>query len=231
MKALIILSVAMSISSPLSAQPDFVALRLQMVEEQLRARDIDNRDVLAAMGEVPRHLFVREKDREVAYGDHPLPIGWGQTISQPYMVAAMTQALGLRQGDKVLEVGTGSGYQAAVLAQMGMEVYTIEIVAPLGAQTGELLNKLGYDQVQTRVGDGYHGWPEAAPFDGIMVTAGAPSIPQDLLAQLGEGGRMVIPLGKTQGVQELTRVTRREGRIYKEVLMAVRFVPFTRNPD
>ncbi|WP_088341137.1 protein-L-isoaspartate(D-aspartate) O-methyltransferase [Robiginitalea sediminis] len=231
MKALLALSISMSYLTALSGQPDFGTLREQMVKEQLRARDITSARVLEAMKTVPRHLFVRDQDQEAAYGDHPLPIGWGQTISQPYMVAAMTQALDLRKGDKVLEVGTGSGYQAAVLAQMGMEVYTIEIVAPLGTQTKELLRKLGYDQVQTRIGDGYHGWPEAAPFDAIMVTAGGPTIPKDLLAQLREGGRMVIPLGKTQGVQELTRVTRREGKIHTEVLMAVRFVPFTRNPN
>ena len=215
----------------LSGQDPYDPARKRMVRDQLAGRDIRDPEVLKAMEAVPRHLFVPENYRASAYADTPLPIGHDQTISQPYMVAAMTEALQLNPGDRVLEIGTGSGYQAAVLAQMGMEVYTIEIVEPLGLETTELLKSLGYDRVSVRIGDGYHGWPEAAPFQGIIVTAGAPSIPKALQEQLADGGRLLIPIGTQRGVQELVRVTRRGDRFVQEELMSVRFVPFTRLPE
>jgi protein-L-isoaspartate(D-aspartate) O-methyltransferase len=177
------------------------------------------------MREVERHLFVPSASASEAYADHPLPIGHGQTISQPYIVAFMTEALGLRGGETVLEVGTGSGYQAAVLAKIAARVYSIEIVEPLAAEARERLARLGYGTVEVRAGDGYLGWPEAAPFDGIMVTAAAPRIPEPLKEQLKEGGRLVIPVGDE--FQELVVVTRR-GRAFEERrVLPVRFVPMT----
>ncbi|WP_370588530.1 protein-L-isoaspartate(D-aspartate) O-methyltransferase [Robiginitalea sp. SC105] len=200
-----------------------------MVREQLAGRDIGSAAVLRAMRRVPRHLFVPEARQRNAYEDTPLPIGEGQTISQPYMVAFMTQALHLGRGDKVLEIGTGSGYQAAVLSQLTDSVYTIEIVEPLGEAARTRLQELGYGKVQTRIGDGYNGWPEEAPFDAIIVTAGAEEIPQPLVDQLAAGGRMVIPVGPHRGVRDLVLLKkRRNGKVVQESLMAVRFVPFTR---
>ncbi|MEJ2162904.1 MAG: protein-L-isoaspartate(D-aspartate) O-methyltransferase, partial [Robiginitalea sp.] len=162
-------------------QTDYGQLREQMVSEQLEGRNIFRAEVLDAMRNVPRHVFVPKDYRSWSYSDQPLPIGEGQTISQPYIVAYMTQELRIRPGDKVLEVGTGSGYQAAILAELAREVYTIEIVESLGKQSGQLLKNLGYDNVQVRIGDGYNGWPEAGPFDAIMVTAGAEELPQPLM--------------------------------------------------
>lgn len=199
--------------------------RERMVAEQIAARDVRDALVLAAMRKVPRHLFVPASGRAEAYEDHPLPIGHAQTISQPYIVAFMTQALGLRGGETVLEIGTGSGYQAAVLAEIAGRVFTIEIVAPLAEEARERLKQLGYRNVQVRSGDGYRGWPEAAPFDAIMVTAAAPRIPEDLKQQLKEGGRLIIPVGDDS--QELVLVTQRGGRFEERRVLPVRFVPMT----
>jgi protein-L-isoaspartate(D-aspartate) O-methyltransferase len=196
-----------------------------MVAEQIQARGIGDARTLAAMRKVPRHLFVDPSLAHAAHADHPLPIGHRQTISQPFIVAFMTQALGLRGGEKVLEVGTGSGYQAAVLAEIAARVYTIEIVAPLASEARQRLARLGYDRVEVRAGDGYLGWPEAAPFDAIVVTAAAPSIPEPLKAQLKDGGRLVIPVGERS--QELVVLTRAGDRFEERRVLPVRFVPMT----
>ncbi len=213
------------------AQEDYPIQRKKMVETQLKARDIYERATLAAMAKVPREQFVPEEYRMYSYTDGPLPIGEGQTISQPYIVAYMTQTLGLKAHHKVLEVGTGSGYQAAVLAEIVDSVYTIEIVHALGLRSRTLLKSLGYHNVQVKIGDGYHGWKENGPFDAIMVTAGAETIPQPLVDQLKDGGRMIIPLGPHKGVRQLVRLDKKNGKIRKKSLMAVRFVPFTRSDD
>jgi protein-L-isoaspartate(D-aspartate) O-methyltransferase len=210
-------------------QQSYRQLREKMVAEQLQARDIYEAKVLQAMGEVPRHDFVPEDYRPYAYRDQALPIGEGQTISQPYIVAYMTQILQLQPEDRVLEIGTGSGYQAAVLSLLSRQVYSIEIVEPLALAARERLKRLGYDNVAVHVGDGYNGWPSQAPFDAIMVTAGAEQLPQPLMDQLAEGGRMVIPIGPHGGVRQLTLVTKKRGKFKFEKLMPVRFVPFTRN--
>lgn len=199
-----------------------------MVESQLKARDIYDRATLEAMSTVAREQFVPKDVRLYSYSDGPLPIGEGQTISQPYIVAYMTQALKLKPYHRVLEVGTGSGYQAAILAEIVDSVYTIEIVEKLGIKSRNLLRSLGYNNVQVRIGDGYHGWPEKAPFDAIIVTAGAEYIPQPLIDQLKNGGRMIIPVGPHRGVRQLVRVDKKDGKVKKKELMAVRFVPFTR---
>lgn len=199
--------------------------RHAMVRTQIEARGVRDVAVLDAMRAVPRHRFVPERMIPMAYRDHPLPIGEGQTISQPYIVALMTELLEVRPGDKVLEVGTGSGYQAAVLAAMGVEVYTIEIIEPLGRRAERLLGELGTKGVQVRIGDGYRGWPEAAPFQGIIVTAAPDHIPQPLIDQLAPGGRMVIPVGTDQ--QILTVLNRTEEGVVRESNIPVRFVPMT----
>jgi protein-L-isoaspartate(D-aspartate) O-methyltransferase len=199
--------------------------RERMLRDQLVARGIEDERVLAAMRRVPRHEFVPPGAREDAYADGPLAIGHGQTISQPYVVAAMTEALGLRGGERVLEIGTGSGYQAAVLAELGVEVYSIEIVEALAQRARADLERLGYTGVHLRVGDGYRGWPEAAPFDAILVTAAPDHVPEPLVEQLAEGGRLVLPLGA--GVQDLIRITRSADGLRRETLFAVRFVPMT----
>ena len=210
-------------------EPDFTSLRAKMVQEQLKARDIRQEAVLNAMQTIPRHLFVPENKQLFAYEDGPLSIGEGQTISQPYIVAFMTQALKLNGDEKVLEIGTGSGYQAAVLAAIAREVYTIEIVPSLGKAARDRLLKMGYNNIQVRIGDGYAGWPGQAPFDAIMVTAGAEKIPEPLLQQLSEGGRMLIPLGPHRGVRNLVLIEKKKGKFRQKNLMKVRFVPFTRN--
>jgi protein-L-isoaspartate(D-aspartate) O-methyltransferase len=199
--------------------------RAEMVAEQIEERGIRDPRTLAAMRTVPRHLFVPPQLAGDAYADHPLPIGHGQTISQPYIVAFMTEALGLRGGETVLEVGTGSGYQAAVLAGIAARVYTIEIVAPLAEESRERLARLGYGNVEVRAGDGYQGWPEKAPFDAVMVTAAAPRVPEPLKEQLKDGGRLVIPVG--DAYQELIVLTRRGDRYTEERVLPVRFVPMT----
>ncbi len=203
----------------------FQRARQQMVERQLRGRDITDARVLAAMGKVPRHRFVRPEFASHAYADSPLPIEEGQTISQPYIVALMTQLLELRGPERVLEVGTGSGYQAAILGELVQQVYTIEIRPGLAASAAERLRAIGYENVNVRAGDGYLGWPERAPFDGIIVTAGATRIPDPLVAQLKEGGRIVIPVGEVYGVQELLLGRKQGGKLATQVIAPVRFVP------
>jgi protein-L-isoaspartate(D-aspartate) O-methyltransferase len=197
-----------------------------MVDEQLRARGITDPRVLATMGTVPRHLFVPPAARAEAYADRALPIDRGQTISQPYVVALMTAQLGLRGPERALEIGTGSGYQAAVLAELVREVYTIEIDPELAASARERLAQLGYRNVHVRSGDGFFGWPTAAPFDAILVTAAAPRIPERLVEQLTEGGRMVLPVERGT-TQELIRITKQPGKLEVESLGAVLFVPMT----
>jgi protein-L-isoaspartate(D-aspartate) O-methyltransferase len=177
---------------------------------------------------VPRHAFVPESERPLAYGNHPLPIGGGQTISQPYIVAVMSQMLDVGAGDRVFELGTGSGYQAAVLAAMGVEVYTVEIVPQLAERAAATLTELEYDKVHVRAGDGWLGWPEAAPFDGIIVTAAAPRIPEPLVAQLKTGGRLVIPVGEPWDVQQLVVYEKAaSGELVGRSRLPVRFVPVT----
>ncbi len=209
-----------------AGDPGRVTARRQMVEETIVARGVRDSLVLRAMLTVPRHRFVPARHLRRAYGDHPLPIGAGQTISQPYIVALMSELLELTPGQRVLEVGTGSGYQAAVLAELTDQVYTIEIVESLAASAARLLGELGYAQVQTRVGDGYRGWPEAAPFDAIIVTAAPDHIPPPLIEQLRPGGRLVIPVG--DDLLELVQITRQaDGSTRTERVIPVRFVPMT----
>jgi protein-L-isoaspartate(D-aspartate) O-methyltransferase len=211
----------------LNTQDDpYTARRLAMVRQQIEARDVKDPRVLAAMRAIPRHLFVPEELREQAYNDHPLPIGHRQTISQPYIVAVMTELLDCGPNSKVLEIGTGSGYQAAVLARVAGKVYTIEIVSELAQSSAALLKKLGYHNVYVRHGDGYKGWPEEAPFDRIMLTAAPPAIPQTLLDQLKPGGRMVAPVGRSVFSQELVVIDKdQRGRISRRSVFPVRFVP------
>jgi protein-L-isoaspartate(D-aspartate) O-methyltransferase len=199
--------------------------RLQMVETQLRARGIRNAAVLEAMRRVPRERFVPANLQARAYDDGPLPIGDGQTISQPYIVAYMTEALDARKSDRVLEIGTGSGYQAAVLAELVAEVYTIEIVPTLAARARELLDALGYRNIRARHGDGYAGWPEAAPFDKIIVTAAPPEMPQALVDQLAVGGVMVVPVGPRDEIQMMTIVRKTAEGVVRRETIPVRFVP------
>jgi len=205
--------------------PPADAGRERMVKEQIEGRGIKDPLTLAALRKVPRHEFVPEGSAREAYGDFPLPIGHGQTISQPYIVAFMTEALGLRGGENVLEIGTGSGYQSAVLAEIAGRVHTIEIVPELAEQARARLARLGYRKVEVRAGDGYLGWPEAAPFDAIIVTAAAPRIPEPLKQQLAEGGRLVLPVGDED--QELIVVTRHGSAFDERRVLPVRFVPMT----
>lgn len=213
----------------LFSQTNYSAARQRMVREQLANRDITQKATLASMGKVQRHLFVPENVRDAAYRDHPLPIGYGQTISQPYMVAYMTQSIMPVAGMKVLEIGTGSGYQAAVLAEIVDSVFTIEIVEPLAKQSASLLAALGYGNVKVKIGDGFAGWEEHAPYDAIIVTAAAEEIPGPLIGQLKEGGVMVIPLGKKGGLQTLVHATRKGNNMIRKDLLPVRFVPFVRD--
>lgn len=197
-----------------------------MVEAQLKARDIVDARVLEAMGRVPRHRFVDGRDAAHAYEDRPLPIGRGQTISQPYIVALMTQLAGVEPGERVLDVGTGSGYQAAVLAEMGARVWSIEIVPELAEEAAGRLRDLGYAAVEVRAGDGYRGWPEHAPFAAIVVAAAAPRVPEPLVEQLAPGGKLVLPVG--EGVQELLVITKQpDGTTTRQTIAPVMFVPMT----
>ncbi|NNE77274.1 MAG: protein-L-isoaspartate(D-aspartate) O-methyltransferase [Pricia sp.] len=213
------------------SQVDYKSLRENMVSEQIKTRGITDKNTLNAMLDVPRHHFVPGPLKKAAYEDGPLPIGEGQTISQPFIVAYMTQSLHLEPQHKVLEIGTGSGYQAAILAEIVDDVFTIEIVEKLGLIARAKLKELGYNNIHTKIGDGYHGWPEESPFDAIIVTAGAESIPPALVEQLKDGGRMIIPVGPTNSVRQLVLVTKKKGKVRTKELMAVRFVPFTRNTN
>ena len=204
----------------------FQARREGMVAVQIESRGVKDPGVLKAMREVPRHEFVPEKYREDAYKDHPLPIGYGQTISQPYIVAYMSQALELKPGDKVLEIGTGSGYQAAVLSRLAGEVFSVEIICDLEREARKTLDRLGYSSVRSRCADGYKGWPEEAPFDAIMVTAAPERVPQPLLDQLKPGGRLVMPVGSHFN-QELILIRKTDKGLLKESLLSVIFVPMT----
>lgn len=204
------------------------AARARMVKEQLQARDITDPRVLAAMGQVPRERFVPVWLAPFAYADQALPIGQGQTISQPYIVALMSQWAEVRPGDKVLEVGTGSGYQAAILAELTDQVFTIELLPELAARAEATLKELGYAKVRVRTGDGYAGWPEEAPFAAILVTAAAPQVPEALIAQLQEGGRLVIPLGRPGGLQYLKKYRKMAGELREEGSLPVRFVPLVK---
>jgi protein-L-isoaspartate(D-aspartate) O-methyltransferase len=207
----------------LHAQDDrFSFHRQSMVKEQIVRRGVDNPEVVRAMGEVPRHAFVPEHLRNQAYVDGPLAIGSGQTISQPYIVALMTELLELDGDEKVLEIGTGSGYQSAVLARVAREVYTVEIREELGSQAEERLASLGYDNIHLRIGDGYQGWPEEAPFDGIMVTAAPATVPKPLIDQLKEGGKLVIPVGDF--FQDLLVITKTTDGVEQREIIPVRFV-------
>jgi protein-L-isoaspartate(D-aspartate) O-methyltransferase len=214
----------LSEKSTLMAQ-NFERLRHNMVETQLRRRNIQSKDVLEAMRSVPRHLFVPQNLQSYAYHDSPLPIGLEQTISQPYIVAFMTEQLNPVPGMKILEIGTGSGYQAAILAALGCEVYTIELLDELAQRAGKILAELNFTNVNVRCGNGYAGWPEEAPFDAIIVTAAPDKIPEALLEQLKDGGQMILPVGPVQSVQSLKLVTKKDNRITEKELLPVRFVP------
>ena len=215
----------------LVAQDTMATERETMVRTQLRDRGIKATSTLNAMRQVPRHQFVPKSTVPLAYMDGALAIGHGQTISQPYIVAFMTESLNLRSSDKVLEIGTGSGYQAAVLSKIVDTVYTIEIIKDLALSAKKRLGAMEYHNVQVKWGDGYHGWPEKAPFDAIMVTAGADSIPRPLIDQLKDGGRIIMPIGPPDGITELVRATKKDGKVTIERLLPVRFVPFTRAED
>jgi len=199
-----------------------------MIENQIRAYGINDPKTLSAMSKVPRHKFVPTDMQKYAYMDGAVAIGYGQTISQPFMVAFMTKDLQLKKNDKVLEIGTGSGYQAAILSKIVKIVYTIEIIPELGKAAKNRFNNLGYDNIHVKLGDGYYGWKEKGPFDAIIVTAAAEKIPPPLIEQLKEGGRMLIPIGKPLSVQQLIRVEKKENSTNTQSLMGVRFVPFTR---
>lgn len=220
------------IGRSVSPQADkFYAARNKMVETQIEARGINDPGTLRAMRKVPRHLFVPKNSQNDAYGDFPLPIGYGQTISQPYIVAYMTEVVRPTSKKRVLEIGTGSGYQAAVLAEIVDTVFTIEIVKELAKESAERLSNLGYKNVVVRSGDGYNGWIEHSPFDIIIVTAAAEEIPKPLIDQLAENGSLVIPVGEPGSVQELILLTKKRGKIERKQLTLVRFVPFKRSDN
>jgi protein-L-isoaspartate(D-aspartate) O-methyltransferase len=209
---------------------EFAAQRQRMVEQQLKAHDIKDERVLAAMGKVPREAFVPPESRAASYEDGPLPIGYDQTISQPYIVAFMTEQLRLKPSDRVLEIGTGSGYQAAILAELGSEIFSVEIVEPLARAAEATLQRLGYTNVHVKIGDGYKGWPEAAPFDAIIVTCAPDKVPQPLIDQLKGGGRMVIPVGE-RFAQQLYLLEKRNGELKESATLPVRFVPMLRKAE
>jgi protein-L-isoaspartate(D-aspartate) O-methyltransferase len=211
-----------------AAEAAFASARARMVRDQIAARGIKDGRVLAAMARVPRHEFVPTSQRSLAYEDGPLPIGHGQTISQPYIVAFMTAALDPKPADRVLEIGTGSGYQAAVLSGLVAEVFTIEVVVPLARRAEADLKRLGYGNVQVRAGDGYLGWPEAAPFDAIIVTCAPEQVPRALVDQVKVGGRMIVPVGPTDGVQELYLLRKHPEGMETQAVLPVRFVPMVR---
>ncbi|MGH7545788.1 MAG: protein-L-isoaspartate(D-aspartate) O-methyltransferase [Gemmatimonadota bacterium] len=229
LEALAATAVLAAVAAPLAVQDPWAAVRERMVERQVAARDVRDSATLAALRSVPRHEFVPDRYRNAAYDDRPLPIGLGQTISQPYIVGYMTERLRLEPSDRVLEVGTGSGYQAAVLAEIVDSVYTIEIFGELARAAETRLGRLGYGNVRVRHADGFYGWPQAAPFDAVIVTAAAGHIPPSLVEQLRPGGRMMIPVGSVHGVQTLILVQKAEdGTVATESLLPVRFVPLLR---
>jgi protein-L-isoaspartate(D-aspartate) O-methyltransferase len=223
-RRVLLAGVILALAGCASAATDYASQRKAMVERQLKGRGIKDPRVLAAMAKVPRHLFVPEAQKPHAYEDRPLPIGLGQTISQPYVVALMTEAVHLKPGDKVLEIGTGSGYQAAVLSEITPKVFTIEILPALADAARKRLRELGYPTVQVKTGDGYLGWPQQAPFDAIIVTAAPGKIPPKLVEQLKEGGRMVVPVGEPPA-QRLTLVEKQGGKLKITNLAPVAFVP------
>lgn len=214
-------------TAPPDARDPQAAQRAAMVADQIEQRGVADPNVLAVMRRVPRHEFVPARYLFAAYEDHPLPIGYGQTISQPYIVALMTEALAVKAGDRVLEIGTGSGYQAAVLAELGADVYTVEIVPELAKEATERLARLGYANVHVRQADGYFGWEEHAPYDAIIVTAAPDHLPQTLANQLKEGGRLIVPVGPQGAVQTLWLFEKRRGELQATNLGAVSFVPLT----
>ncbi len=231
-----ILTVILILQTAVHAEDVYKQRRQLMVEKDIKARGISDAKVLQAMGKVPRHLLVDEYIRDRVYEDYPLPIGEGQTISQPYVVALMTESLKLKPGDKVLEIGTGSGYQAVILAEIVKDVYTIEIRRGLAEKAEKRLNELGYKNIRIKYGDGYFGWEEQAPFDAIIITASANHIPPPLIKQLKEGGRLIIPLGSTVYYQTLTLATKIKGELDLEQISSVVFVPMVgemekRKPD
>lgn len=214
------------LSGQTAPSDEFATQREKMIRDQIEKRGIKDPRVLEAMRTVKRHLFVPEKLKPFAYADRPLPIGHGQTISQPYIVAFMTETLDLKPDDRVLEIGTGSGYQAAILGEICDAVYTVEIIEPLGADARGLLSELAYDNVFVKIGDGYQGWPEQSPFDAIMVTCSPSHIPQPLQDQLAEGGRMIIPVGERHA-QHLYLLKKKDGKIIRQSILPVLFVPMT----
>lgn len=237
LRCCLLMSLTLSSPTPATDAQPYTQQRtelMRLIEQDVREtsayldRETLDARVMKALAEVPRHQFVPDSQRRYAYQNRPLPIGHGQTISQPYIVAIMTDLLKLAPGDRVLEVGTGSGYQAAVLAELVKEVYSIEIIEPLGKRARDLLNKLGYDNVETRIGDGYYGWETHAPFDAIIVTAAADHIPPPLIAQLKPGGRMMIPVGSRFMTQQLVVVEKDSNdNVTTRLILPVRFVPLT----
>jgi protein-L-isoaspartate(D-aspartate) O-methyltransferase len=227
MKKFLILLILFLIFQPLYliAQDPYAKKRQAMIDMDIKGRGIKDKKVLEAMGKIPRELFVDESKRSKAYADQPLPIGEGQTISQPYVVSLMTEALSLKPSDRVLEIGTGSGYQAAVLAEIVKEVYTIEIRKTLVETAARRLKDMGYKNIEVKFGDGYFGWEEHAPFDAVLITASANHIPPPLIKQLKEGGRLILPLGSTLFHQTLTLVTKQKGDFKMEQMGGVVFVP------
>ena len=226
---IIILSISFSSFNTVKKYSDkYEKVRQRMVREQIVARGIKDQKVIQAMLNVKRHLFVPQNQERMAYEDRPLPIGEGQTISQPYIVALMTETLELNENMRVLEIGTGSGYQAAILAEIVKEVYSIEIIESLGLKAKKLLKSLNYQNINIKIGDGYKGWEENAPFDAIIVTCAPANIPKPLENQLKEGGKMIIPVGGSI-VQELVLLEKKSGKLIKKVVAGVRFVPMVRN--
>jgi len=235
-RTVLVLLVAAAVLAPAAGSTDsaasrdedrFVAERKAMVESQVASRGVRDPAVLKALRTVPRHLFIPPELRGEAYGDYPLPIGEGQTISQPYIVALMTESLELKKGDKVLEIGTGSGYQAAVISLLARTVFTIEISDSLARRAAATLAKLGYPNVHVRSGDGFFGWPEEAPFDAVIVTCAVDHVPGLLFDQLAEDGRLILPLGDPRTFQTLTLVTKKSGKMVTRRITEVRFVPMT----
>ena len=228
MKSSVVIILFVMAASALQTGDKYQVLREKMVRDQIVSRGISDQLTLKAMRKVPRHLFVPAEYVSRAYNDSPLPIGYGQTISQPFIVAYMTEVVKPTSYKKALEIGTGSGYQAAVLAEIVKQVYSIEIVPELAKESAALLGKLGYENISCKYGDGYQGWKEHAPFDIIVVTAAAPEIPQPLIDQLAENGRLVIPVGPPSSIQELILVEKKNGKTVEKRLTLVRFVPFRR---